>query len=42
MGDRAGRSIYIIREEKIERSYRYREPDRYSGVSLKYLRIYKR
>jgi hypothetical protein len=42
MGDEAGRPIYIIREGKIERSRYYRESDRYSGVSLKYLRIYER
>jgi hypothetical protein len=42
MGDGAGRPIYIIREEKIERSHRYRESDRYSNVNLKYLRIYER
>jgi hypothetical protein len=38
----AGRSIYIIREGEVERSRRYRESDYYSGVSLKYLRIYGR
>jgi hypothetical protein len=42
IGDRAGRPIYIIRKKKIERFYRCRESDRYSGVNLKYLRIYKR
>jgi hypothetical protein len=42
MEDGAGRPIYIIREGKIEYSRRYREPDRYSDVNLKYLRIYKR
>jgi hypothetical protein len=36
------RPIYIIRERKIECSRHYREPDRYSDVNLKYLRIYKR
>jgi hypothetical protein len=42
MEDGAGRSIYMIREEEIERSRRCRESDRYSGVSLKYFRIYGR
>jgi hypothetical protein len=37
-----GRPIYIIREKKIERFRHYREPDRYSGVNLKHLRIYRR
>jgi hypothetical protein len=36
------RPIYIIREKEIERSRRCREPDRYSDVNLKHLRIYKR
>jgi hypothetical protein len=40
--DRTGRPIYVIREKKIERFRRYRKPDRYSGVNLKYLRIYGR
>jgi hypothetical protein len=40
--DEAGRPIYMIRKKKIERFRRYRESDRYSGVSLKHLRIYKR
>jgi hypothetical protein len=40
--NRAGRPIYIIRERKIERFRRCREPDRYSSVNLKHLRIYKR
>jgi hypothetical protein len=40
--NKAGQSIYIIRKRKINRSPRYREPDRYSNVSLKYLRIYER
>jgi hypothetical protein len=40
MGDGAGRLIYVIREKKIERFRRYRKFDRYSGVNLKYLRIY--
>jgi hypothetical protein len=38
----AGRPIYIIRKRKIERSRRYRKPDRYSDINLKHLRIYKR
>jgi hypothetical protein len=42
MGDRTGRLIYIIREREIKRSRRYRKLDRYSGVNLKYLRIYRR
>jgi hypothetical protein len=42
MEDEAGRPIYIIREGEIEYSHRYREPDRYSGVNLKHLRIYGR
>jgi hypothetical protein len=42
MGDEAGRSIYMIREGKIKRFRRYRESNRYSGVNLKYLRIYGR
>jgi hypothetical protein len=42
MEDEAGRFIYMIREGKIERFRRYRESDRYSGVNLKYLRIYER
>jgi hypothetical protein len=42
MEDETERSIYIIRKRKIERSRRYRESDRYSGVNLKYLRIYSR
>jgi hypothetical protein len=42
MGDGAGRPIYIIRKKKIKHFRRYREPDRYSGVNLKYLRIYGR
>jgi hypothetical protein len=42
MGDGAGRPIYMIREGKIEYFRRCRESDRYSGVNLKYLRIYKR
>jgi hypothetical protein len=42
MKNRTGRPIYIIRKKKIERFRRYRESDRYSGVSLKHLRIYKR
>jgi hypothetical protein len=37
-----GRSIYIIRKGKIECFRRYRESDRYSGVNLKHLLIYKR
>jgi hypothetical protein len=35
--DEAGRPIYMIREEKIERSHHYREPDRYSGANLKHI-----
>jgi hypothetical protein len=42
MRDGAERPIYIIREREIEYSRRCREPDRYSGVSLKHLRIYER
>jgi hypothetical protein len=42
MENRTGRPIYVIRERKIEYSRRCREPDRYSGANLKYLRIYKR
>jgi hypothetical protein len=42
MGNETGRPIYVIRERKIEYFRRYRESDRYSGVSLKYLRIYER
>jgi hypothetical protein len=42
MGNGAGRPIYIIRKEKIERFRRYRESDRYSNANLKYLRIYRR
>jgi hypothetical protein len=42
MEDKAGRPIYMIREEKIKRFRRCREPNRYSGVSLKYFRIYRR
>jgi hypothetical protein len=42
MKDGTGRPIYMIRERKIEYFRRYREPDRYSNVNLKYLRIYER
>jgi hypothetical protein len=42
MENEVGRLIYVIREGKIERSRRYRESDRYSGVSLKHFRIYER
>jgi hypothetical protein len=42
MKNEAGRSIYIIRKRKIKRFYSYRKFDRYSGVNLKYLRIYER
>jgi hypothetical protein len=40
--DGAGRSIYMIRERKIEYFRRYRKFNYYSNVSLKHLRIYKR
>jgi hypothetical protein len=42
MEDGTERFIYIIREKKIERSRRCRKSDRYSGVNLKYFRIYRR
>jgi hypothetical protein len=42
MENKAGRSIYIIREKKKKNFRCYRKFDRYSGVNLKYLRIYKR
>jgi hypothetical protein len=42
IGDGAERPIYIIREREIECFRRCRKPDRYSGVNLKHLRIYKR
>jgi hypothetical protein len=42
MKNEARRFIYIIRKKNIEYFRRYREPDRYSGVNLKYFLIYKR